>query len=85
MNNVCSHSEYYRQFVTQRVKNILLQSIEKNTIVKSNDPYFNDIPLGKWDRISEGNKTLFAIDGSYSLSNGVCILKEAARQIKVGA
>ena len=84
MSNKCTHEEYYGQLVTQSIKDHVARAIPQG-LAKSTDPHFNDIPLATWDRI-----------GAYSVPSGefkklgdfrtaagvVCVLKEAARQIK---
>jgi hypothetical protein len=50
----------------------------------STDPYFNDIPLREWDKLADGlnNSSLgsFYFRGG-SLSQRVCLLKDAARSL----
>jgi hypothetical protein len=70
----------------------IVKTVEKyfgEKIKTSNDPSFNDIPLKNWDILAERYKNhILAINAElgngeiYSLSDGVCMLKEAARQIK---
>ncbi len=95
MNGACSHRQYYGQFVTPYIKALVSRFIGKDRLMASKDEHLNDIPLQLWDGISENNKNILAIsnelygqgfsdsDGKriYSLCNGVCILKEAAKQI----
>lgn len=93
MNGICSHDEYYSQFVTDGVIRTLERHIGKAEIEDSTDPHFNDIPLGRWDAlallvpqrlISVSNVSTQA-DGSspsISLSDRVCILKAAAKIIR---
>jgi hypothetical protein len=83
-----AHREYYAQFVTPahlaRLKAIA------DRIKASKDPYFNDMDLKVWDELSlpipmESN-TLLRKCGDYSsLCGAVCILKEAAEQIREGS
>lgn len=92
----CDHRTYWSQFVTEWVKELVLQHIPKEELMASVDPHFNDIPLQRWDRmhsgvpgyikqaISESNATMYdtpGTPGGYSLSDMTCLLKEAARQI----
>ena len=55
-------------------------------IWKEHDPHFNDIPLATWDRIGfmyRGLGPEFEKLGDFMSSAGlVCVLKEAARQVK---
>jgi hypothetical protein len=80
MNKVCSHSEYYGQFVTKGIKALVLRTIGEKKLIESKKEYFNDIPLHIWDGLAI-QRNLFVIDKAYSLAGAVCILKEAARQI----
>lgn len=74
LDGLCTHREYYGQFVTSYIRGVVLSNIGKDKIKKSADEHFNDIPLKLWDRLPLGR--------SGSLSQKVCIAKEAARQIK---
>jgi hypothetical protein len=57
------------------------------TLLASTDPHLNDIPLHRWDvmtgslfRQSGMRAQMRDVGEIRSLSTGVCILKEAARQ-----
>ena len=89
MDNKCSHREYYGQFVDAAVRNTVSKYIGRDTILKCRDnENFSDISLVEWDRlelairyavgslIAKANGT-----GGISLSDCVCVAKEAARQI----
>jgi len=73
LDNKCTHREYYAQFVTLYIKAMVSNFIGINHIKASMDEHFNDIPLGLWDTLRCGGKTL---------SDNVCIAKEAAKQLK---
>ena len=81
------HDEYYKQFVTTAIINLVLSHIGKDLIIRSVDKHMNDIPLRKWDDISglinrySITKRNEAAEGS-SIATGVCIGKAAARMIK---
>ena len=80
-----SHREWYAQFVTSETINRVSLIIGKDRIKASIDPYFNDIPLYEWDAIVKtyGVTSRIREAGDYpTLGNGVCILKEAAQQIR---
>ncbi len=81
----CTHREYYGQFVTEEVKREVARSIGIDKLKASRDQHFNDVPLSHWDNLSHSNKSLLSIPENgtrfYSLCGGVCILKEAARQL----
>ena len=95
----CTHHEYYSQFVTDDIKQLVINSIGKEAIQRSTDPHLNDIPLVKWDRLNTTVRALVdrnlhkelhnATYGErdkdkfiWSLSEGVCIAKAAARIVK---
>lgn len=85
LNSECSHSEYYSQFINSEIIGMVEKFIGVDLILKSEDPYFNDISLGKWDRLASYVHADFKSYGdSRSLSGCVCILKEAASYIKDG-
>ena len=75
-SNVCTHRQYYAQFVTEQIINIVKMNIGLKTILNSTDRHMNDIALSKWDYLHG------IIAGANSLSDTVCIAKEAARQIR---
>jgi predicted ester cyclase len=94
MDKKASHADYYRQFVTPGIIEMVKSSIGIDAIAKSKDEHFNDIPLAKWDaihvvhsghgmysRLACGEKIKLAGEGN-SASTGTCILKQAARMIK---
>ncbi len=84
------HRRYWAQFVTQGALSIVRNTVGLDRLRASTDPYLNDIELAVWDRMAGGSgrvpnympysKIKEAGEG-YSLSTGVCILKEAARQL----
>lgn len=89
MENKCTHQEYYSQFVNSIVKDTVRNLISVEKIKNSNDKHFHDIPLAQWDRISNWLQEYIArinlnLNGiaTYSIAEGVCVAKEAARQIK---
>ena len=86
LKNEASHNEYYAQFVHAGVKNMVRLYIGESAIRNSTDPHLNDIPLVKWDSLAtnlSGVSVKLHECGDYlTLATGVCILKEAARQIK---
>jgi len=91
-----AHRAFYAQFVTPATLELVESRIGLKAIQSSNDPHFNDIPLAKWDAIwirRIGNRMriypgaivealLKEAGENNSASTGVCILKEAAQQIK---
>ncbi len=95
MEGRATHRQYYGQFVTPAIKAVISRWVGIPALMASKDEHLNDIPLSQWDGMSGSNKDLLAIsnelygggfsdsDGKriYSLVCGVCILKEAARQM----
>jgi hypothetical protein len=78
-----AHRRYFGQFVTQRTINRVVQSIGADRIKASTNEHMNDIPLHLWDRLVPGlpGSSRFKEAGDwYTLANGVCLAKEAARQ-----
>lgn len=81
-----AHRRYFGQFVTEDVKDIVGRRIGERLLLASTDPHFNDIPLAAWDEatmfLTRETRDAFRRAGDvYSLGGGVCLLKEAARQI----
>jgi len=85
----CTHEEFYGQFVTAPILHYVQIKLGLEAIVNSKDRAFNDIPLEKWDEaglaICSCRATMKLDNADNSVSTGVCIAKEAARQIKVRA
>ena len=84
MTNKCTHEEYYGQLVTQGMKNHVVRAIPQ-ALAKSTDPVFNDIPLSTWDRLGmvyNLRDEFKALGDIKSAAGMVCVLKEAARQVK---
>lgn len=51
MSNTCSHQEYYSQFITPKIKQLVEAEIGIDRIKSSKDEHFNDIPLARWDHL----------------------------------
>ena len=84
MTNKCTHEEYYGQLVTQGMKDHVVRAIPQ-ALAKSTDPVFNDIPLSTWDRLGmvyNLRDEFKALGDIKSAAGMVCVLKEAARQVK---
>lgn len=84
-----SHRAYYAQFVTSDVRRLVARGIGVPTIRASTDRdrAFNDIPLRRWDALVRQLPRAVVAQlkeaGDWlSLCTGVCILKEAARQLR---
>jgi hypothetical protein len=79
-----AHRRYYGQFVTNGTKHRVVSSIGLARLLASSNLHFNDIPLHEWDRLVPalpGSAGFNKAGDYYTLSNGVCLAKEAARQI----
>jgi len=81
-----THREYYSQFVTQGVKNRVLQRFDMETLKAGKDEHFNNTPLQAWDNLL--SPVPFEIAGKMrecgdypTMAGSVCILKEAALQL----
>jgi hypothetical protein len=88
LNNECSHREYYSQLVTKEILNAVSRrfGIDKLKAAIQEDERLNNIPLAAWDGLAEnfhlGLRPIFKSLGDfYSLAGGVCVMKEAARQL----
>ncbi len=75
MDKKCSHRKYYAQFVTQGTRELVALQIGRVRILESTCDHFNDIPLKLWDSMQGWMS-------ASSLGTAVCILKEAAQQIR---
>lgn len=80
-----AHRAYYAQFVTPAVVALVVECIGGGRLMRSTDVHLNDIRLQKWDaldffvrRLCE--KSVKEAGDFWSLSQTVCIAKEAARQ-----
>ena len=85
LNGECTHREYYSQFVTPSIIDAVKKYIGVDRINKSMNPHLNNIRLGEWDSLVSYVHADFKFYGdSITLSGCVCVLKEAAKQIKEG-
>lgn len=86
LNGECTHREYYAQFVTEYIKETVLNQIGLDKILASTGDSLNDIPLSNWDMMRQLPRSTFdhlKESGDYmTLAGKVCICKEAAKQIK---
>lgn len=88
LNKECSHQDYYGQFVTEEIKEVVKRSIGLDVINRSKDPTFNDIPLSEWDGFFTfvsfiwPQSKLTEYGEGLSLSFAVCVTKAAARMMK---
>lgn len=88
MNKEVTYHEYYGQFVTDAIKDRVVNAIGLARIVGSTDEHFNDIPLKEWDALHDtivllaGRHIAAANGGGLSLSDTGCVAKTAARQVR---
>jgi hypothetical protein len=82
LSGECANADYYAQFVTEAARQIVLNTIGRERILKSTNKYLNDIPLHLWDRLSFPVKGLKEAGDYLTLAGKVCIAKEIARQYK---
>lgn len=78
---------YFGQFVKQRTINRVVSAIGVKRLEASTCPHFNDIPLERWDALVRGLPLAIPVKATgtfYTISKGVCIAKEAARQYLEG-
>ena len=84
MNKECTHRQYYGQFVNAGTKARVLSGIGLDKLQNSTNPDFNDIPLEYWDKLVHscpGSADFSKAGDYYTLAGGICLLKEAARQV----
>lgn len=83
MNNECTHRQYYAQFVTDKTKERVKIALG-DKLNTTKDPAMNDIPLQIWDTmlLVYNADVMDAANDYLTLGGKVCILKEAARQLK---
>ena len=81
--------EFYGQFVTNQVAEVVRVGIGEDLVKASTDQHFNDIPLAQWDRLYGLIQMLVGRDvaeanggGGVSLSDTVCVAKAAAKLIR---
>lgn len=78
-----AHRRYFGQFVTPGTIARVVNAIGRDRLMTSTDPHMNDIPLKLWDQLTPqlpGSAGFAKAGDYYTLANGVCLAKEAARQ-----
>lgn len=92
MSKRCTHRQYYAQFVTPTILWTVRHRFTEAEIRASKDPHFNNLPLAKWDAIAQVMRQETSVRNEYgdgkltwSLAGAICILKEAAQQIRESA
>ena len=82
------HQEYYAQFVTDEIKNLVKNKFGIRNLVNAHkvDPNFNNIPLKRWDSFGYlmeylDRDLIKATGQGYSNAGACCVLKEAALQL----
>lgn len=82
LDGKCTHREYYAQFVNDRTRGVVAQSITMSQLLASTDEHLNDIPLGRWDALPHYVAGDMKAAGDWlSPAGWVCIAKEAAQQL----
>lgn len=88
MEGRCDHRRYYGQFVTMPIYHMVKRHFTVERLVRCSDQrYFNTIPLHHWHMLVIAAKSMTdrqlikTTSEGWSDATGVCILKEAARQI----
>ena len=79
-----AHRRYFGQFVTSGTKYRVLSIIGLDRLLSSTNEHFNDIPLTLWDQLTPrlpGSGGFEKAGDYYTPANGICLAKEAARQI----
>lgn len=81
-----SHADYFGQFVGPQELREVRRKIGIKWLLKSRHPYFIDIPLSEWDRLTPSPDMIHALRGAgevksvpIPLGTTTCIFKEAAR------
>ncbi len=82
------HRAYYAQFVTEGIKTHIKRVFGPLALVEAyeKDVHFNTIPLNTWDNMAEAAKAVLhsrlkEAGDYFTLAGGVCVVKEAARQL----
>jgi predicted aminopeptidase len=90
-DRMAAHRAYYAQLVTPAHFDRLRKRVGMvDRIKKSQDKHFNDIPLSVWDLMAASvpaeTARIMRECGDYpTLAGAVCILKEAAQQVREGS
>ena len=83
MNHELTHRQYYAwlaKFIGATKKMV---PADPKLILRSTDPYFNDIPMHLWDSVHPRvQRMAWNMGLAWSNSDSVCVLKELANQIK---
>lgn len=88
-DSLAAFHQYYGQFVTPYVLEVVREHIGEDRIKASKDTHFNDIPLKLWDRlvpfvwhgVASKNEELNGTR-AVSVCECVCTLKTAAHNIR---
>jgi len=90
LNDECTHDEYYSQFVTDTIKERVLNrfSIAELQVAYKEDHHFNTLTLTAFDNLASAMnlkahvyRKLILAEDTYTFSGAVCILKQAAKMI----
>ena len=97
LNKECTHREYWAQFVTRGMKNMVQSRFDMQRLARSQNEYFNDVTrVQDWDCMKDVTFRMLDLKVwreihypeytdprsiGWSLSDNICLLKEAARQL----
>lgn len=86
-SDFATHRAYYAQMVTEEVKLCVLATLGKERILHTRTDHMNEIPLREWDRAAAMCRatvleSMHQFGDRYSMAGAVCVVKEAARQIR---
>lgn len=89
LNGKCTHRQYYAQFVNAITKSRVANwfGVEQIKEALQTDEHLNNIPLAKWDgfvtckQLINVSQKMKAAGDYLTLAGGVCIAKEAAKQL----
>ena len=97
LDKQCTHREFWAQFVTEGMRQMVLRNITLERLQRSQNEYFNDVTrLQDWDLMKDVTFRMLDMKKwrelqypeytgltsvGWSYSDNICILKEAARQL----
>ena len=97
LDKKCTHRQYWAQFVTRSMRELVRRRIGLERLQSSSNEYFSDVTtLSAWDEMKNATFTMldqqkwreiqypeYTDPGSigWSSSDNTCLLKEAARQL----
>jgi len=84
LNGKISHEDYYSEIAKRAGVAFTKDDSIVKEAMKSTDEHLNDIELYRWDAIAHGSqnaidKAMRELGDFWSLSGGVCVVKQAVR------